>query len=434
MNDFGIIARQATAAAAAQSEWALVPFTERAAVLRRAGELFAERADEVAHLLVTEAVSTPDKARFEVGLVVQDCHEAAALPSRAVGEVHADAAGRLSFTERVPVGVVGVIAPYNAPVELAMRSVAPALALGNAVLLKPDPRTEGAGGDVIARILADAGLPDGLLHVVRGGAEAGAALVADPRVAVICFTGSTTAGRQVAELAARQLKRVHLELGGNSALIVLSDADLDHAVGVAAFGSFFHSGQVCMAVGRHLVHESLYDRYVELLAEAAERFPAGAIIDDRQVARIHDAVTGSVAAGARLVTGGHHENRHYRPTVLAEVPPSAPVFTTEVFGPVAPVTPFASDDEAVKLACDSEYGLSLAILTRDVPRGLAIARRVPAGMVHINDQTIDAAAHVPFGGVKSSGAGSRIGGTANLDAFTETRWFTVNAPAGTGAS
>ncbi|GLZ28705.1 aldehyde dehydrogenase [Lentzea sp. NBRC 105346] len=394
-------------------------------MLRRAGDLFVERADVLADALIREAVSTPAKAHFEVGLAAQDCHEAAVLPSHAAGEVLAGEEDRLSFYERVPVGVVGVIAPYNAPIELAVRSVAPALALGNAVVLKPDPRTSTAGGDIIAAIFAEAGLPGGVLHVLKGGATKGAELVADPRVSVICFTGSTSSGRQVAELAARHLKRVHLELGGNSALIVLDDADLEKAVEAGAFGSFFHQGQVCMAVGRHLVHKSLYDRYITMLGAVADRTPAGPIIDERQLARIHEIVTTSVHAGARLIAGGGHTGLHYRPTVLADVPPHAPAFTQEIFGPVAPVTPFGDDDEAVKLACDTDYGLSLGVLTRDVMRGLALAKRIPAGMVHINDQTIDAAAHVPFGGVKSSGAGSRVGGSANLDAFTETRWVTV---------
>jgi len=340
------------------------------------------------------------------------------------------------MARRVPAGVVGVITPFNAPLVLAMRSVAPALALGNAVVLKPDPRTAVCGGVVLARAFELAGLPPGVLHVLPGGAELGAALVADPHVRVISFTGSTTAGRAVGELAGRHLKRAHLELGGNSALIVLDDADLEQAVGAAAFGSFFHQGQACMAIGRHLVQDSIYPQYVQRLAAKADGLPVGdpatgqvalgPIIDAAQRDRVHQLVTSSVAAGARLAAGGTYQQLFYRPTVLADAGPSIPAYEQEVFGPVAPVTPFATLDDAVKLASDSAYGMSVGILTADMARGLALAERIPTGTVHINDQTLNDEAHVPFGGMLSSGTGSRFGGAAaNIEAFTETRWITA---------
>jgi benzaldehyde dehydrogenase (NAD) len=334
------------------------------------------------------------------------------------------------------VGVVGVIAPFNGPLALAMRAVAPALALGNAVLLKPDPRTAVCGGVAVAAVFEQAGLPPGVLHVLPGGADIGAALVEDPHVRVISFTGSTAAGRRIGELAGRHLKRAHLELGGNSALIVLDDADLDQAISAAAFGSFFYQGQICMTIGRHLVHESLYGQYVQRLAAkadglpvgdpATERVALGPLIDAGQRDRVHDLVTSSVAAGARLAAGGTYRDLFYRPTVLAEAGPSIPAYEQEVFGPVASVTPFATVDDAVKLASDSEYGLSLGILTSDVSYGLALAERIPTGIAHINDQTINDEAHAPFGGVSASGTGARFGGAAaNIDAFTETRWITA---------
>jgi benzaldehyde dehydrogenase (NAD) len=331
---------------------------------------------------------------------------------------------------------VGVIAPFNAPLILSIRSVAPALALGNAVILKPDPRTAVCGGVVLARVFEEAGLPPGLLHVLPGGPETGAALVADPGVRVISFTGSTAAGRLVGEAAGRHLKRAHLELGGNSAMIVLDDADLDRAVGAAAWGSFFHQGQICMTTGRHLVHSSIYDEYVRLLARKADSLPVGdpatdevalgPVIDAAQRDKIHKLVTTSVDAGAVLVAGGTYSGLFYRPTVLADATASAPAYREEVFGPVASVTPFSTDDEAVKLASDSDYGLSLGILTGDSMRGLALAERIPTGIVHVNDQTVNDEAHAPFGGVRASGTGSRFGGAeANIEAFTETRWVTV---------
>jgi benzaldehyde dehydrogenase (NAD) len=320
------------------------------------------------------------------------------------------------MVRRVPAGVVAVIAPFNGPLALAVRSVAPALALGNAVLLKPDPRSAVSGGVVLAAVFEQAGLPPGVLHVLPGGPDVGAALVEDPHVRIISFTGSTSAGRCVGELAGRHLKRAHLELGGNSALIVLDDADLDQAISAAAFGSFFYQGQICMTIGRHL---PVGDPVTEQVA-------LGPLIDAGQRDRVHQLVTGSVAAGARLAAGGTYRDLFYRPTVLAEAAPSIPAYQQEVFGPVAPVTPFATLDDAVQLASNSEYGLSLGILTRDVARGLALAERIPTGIAHINDQTINDEAHAPFGGVSASGTGSRFGGAAaNIEAFTETRWITA---------
>ncbi|GGL17746.1 aldehyde dehydrogenase [Sphaerisporangium melleum] len=430
------IATAAAQAAKAQRAWAATSFEERAAVLRRAGRLFEEHAADIQHWLVRESGSIPGKAAFETHVAAQECYEAAALASQPPGEILPTAKQRLSLARRVPAGVVGVISPFNAPLILGIRSVAPALALGNAVVFKPDPRTAVCGGVAIARVLEEAGLPAGVLHMLPGGVDAGEALVADPNVRVISFTGSTAAGRKVGELAARHLKRVHLELGGNSALVVLSDADLDLAVSAGAWGSFFHQGQICMTTGRHLVHASLKDEYVERLAAKADAMPVGdpatqqvalgPLIDERQRDKVHALVTGSVDGGARLAAGGTYEGLFYRPTVLTDLTAAAPAYAQEVFGPVAPVVSFSSLEEAASLAAESEYGLSLGVLTRDVMRGLALADLVPTGIVHVNDQTVDDEAVAPFGGVGASGTGSRFGGTrANVEAFTETQWVTM---------
>ncbi|MFI8191843.1 aldehyde dehydrogenase family protein [Streptomyces sp. NPDC085946] len=431
----------AAAAAAAQAEWARVPHFARARVLRRAGDLFTAHAGELREWLVRESGSVPDKADFELHVAAQECYEAAALASRPSGHVLPTEAARLSYTRRVPVGVVGVISPFNAPLILSVRSVAPALALGNAVVLKPDPRTAVCGGLSLAAVLAEAGLPEGLFHVLPGGPEAGQALVADPRVPVLSFTGSTAAGRAVGEAAGRHLKRAHLELGGNSALIVLEDADLDAVISTAAWGSFFHQGQVCMTTGRHLVHASLYDEYVERLAAKAEslavgdphreRVHLGPVIDARQLGRIHALVEASTARGAELAAGGTHEGLFYRPTVLAGVDDATPAYVEEVFGPVAPVRRFGTAGEAAALAARSAYGLSLGIVTCDPARGLALAERIPTGIVHINDQTVNDEAVAPFGGVAASGTGVRFGGESNLEAFTELRWTTVRGDVAT---
>ncbi|TVT00342.1 benzaldehyde dehydrogenase [Amycolatopsis bartoniae] len=430
------VASAAARAAEAQRAWSATPFQERAAILRRAGDLWQEHADELRTWLVREAGSVRGKADFELHVAAQECYEAAALPSHATGELLPSEAPRLSMVRRVPAGVVGVISPFNAPLILSIRSVAPALALGNTVLLKPDPRTAVCGGVALARVFEEAGLPAGVLQVLPGGADTGAALVTDPHVRVISFTGSTAAGRSVGELAGRHLKRAHLELGGNSALIVLEDADLEEAMGAAAWGSFFHQGQICMTTGRHLVHASLYDEYVERLADKADALavgdPAtedvalGPIIDSVQRDKIHTLVTASVDAGAKLMAGGTYRDLFYRATVLADAGPSVPAYDQEVFGPVAPVTKFSTLDEAVQLASDSEYGLSLGILTADVHSGLRLADRIPTGIAHVNDQTVNDEALAPFGGVAASGTGSRFGGpAANIEAFTETRWVTA---------
>ena len=431
------VATAAQAAVDAQIAWAALPFTARSAVLRKAGQLFIDHAAELAEWIVRESGGIQPKADLELHVAAEECFEAAAAASHPTGSILRSEMPRLSFSRRVPVGVVGVIAPFNFPLILSIRSVAPALALGNAVLLKPDPRTALCGGVILARVFEEAGLPSGLLGLLPGGADIGEAIITDPRVRVIAFTGSTAAGRRVGALGAQHLKRVHLELGGNSALIVMGDVDLEKAVSVGAFGSFLHQGQICMTTGRHIVADSIFSDYVNLLAEHAEHLPVGdpksgqvalgPIIDEKQRDRIHSMVTDTVAAGAVLKAGGTFDGLFYRPTVLADVPTSAPAYCEEVFGPVAPVVRFSSLDEAVALASASPYGLSLGILSGDGLRALELASRIPTGAIHINDQTVADEAVIPFGGTGISGNGSRMGGLANLDAYTETQWVTAQA-------
>jgi benzaldehyde dehydrogenase (NAD) len=429
------VTRAVKQAAAAQSAWAATPHTERSAILRRAAAIWEANAPEIEDWVIRESGKIGGAAAFETHNSTQEIYEAATLPGRPYGELLPSEQPRLSFAERVPVGVVGVISPFNFPQILATRSVAPALALGNAVVLKPDPRTSVCGGVVLARVFEEAGLPEGLLHVLPGGPDVGEALIADPLVRIISFTGSTAVGRRIGELAARHLKRAHLELGGNSALVILDDVDVAKAASAGAWGSFLHQGQICMTTGRHLVHEAVYDDYVAALAEKASHLPVGdpasgqvalgPIIDQRQLDKVHALVTASTDAGAKLAAGGTYEGLFYQPTVLSEVTPQMPAWAQEVFGPVAPVIKFSSAEEAAEIAAQTEYGLSLGILTRDVMRGLDLARKIPTGIVHINEQTVDDEANVPFGGIFDSGTGSRFGGSANLDAFTETRWITI---------
>ena len=433
----GDVTTAAAVAVAAQTAWAALPFTQRAAVMRKAGDLINQHAEEIQHWIMTEAGSILPKAELETHVGSEECYEAAGLASHPMGAILHSETPRLSFSRRVPAGVVGVIAPFNVPLILSIRSVAPALALGNAVILKPDPRTAVSGGVVLARVFEEAGVPEGVFSVLPGGADVGEALVIEPSVRVIAFTGSTAAGRIVGSLGAQHLKRVHLELGGNSALIVMDDVDVEKAVSVGAFGSFLHQGQICMTTGRHIVDAKIYEQYAASLAEHAGHLPVGdptsgvvalgPLIDERQRDRVHSMVTDSVAAGATLAAGGTYEGLFYRPTVLTNIPHSAPAFAEEVFGPVAPVVPYSSLEEAIAIASSSSYGLSLGILSGNGLRALEIASRIPTGAIHINDQTVADEAVIPFGGVGHSGNGSRMGGLANLEAYTETQWVTAQS-------
>lgn len=429
--------RATALAATAQRDWAGRPAEERAAVMRRAAAVLESHQDVLADWLVKEAGSGQGKAAFEVGLVTAELHLAAGTATMPYGQLLASGHPRLSLARRRPVGVVGVIAPFNFPGILAMRSVAPALALGNAVILKPDPRTSVAGGLFLAAVLEEAGVPAGVFGVVPGGAAAGAALVEHPRVPVISFTGSTAAGRVIGETAGRLLKRVHLELGGNNAMVVLPDVDVAAAASAGAWGSFLHQGQICMTTGRHLVHEDIHDEYVGLLAEKAAGIPVGdpatgcplgPVIDAHQRDKVHAIVTDSVAAGATLEAGGTFDGLFYRPTVLSGVRPEHRAFAEEIFGPVAPVLRFGDVDEAIDLVNATEYGLSVAVLSGDAFGAFELGDRIDSGVLHINDQTVDDEASAPFGGTGASGTGARFGGhEANIEAFTETQWVTVQS-------
>ncbi|GAA5234821.1 aldehyde dehydrogenase family protein [Verticiella sediminum] len=439
LTDAAGIARSAAAAAQAQPEWAALPYEERAAVVRRAAALAQTHFGVIADWLVRESGSTRGKAGFETSISVKVLHEAASLPSRSVGEILPSVPGRLSLARRRPLGVVGVIAPFNFPLYLALRAVAPALALGNAVVLKPDPRTAVCGGMAIARLFELAGLPAGLLHVLPGDGAAGAALVADPNVAMIQFTGSTAAGRKVGEAASRHLKKVSLELGGKNSLIVLDDADLDLAIANTAWGAYLHQGQICMATGRILVQRKIHDRFLERLTAKAASLTVGdphradvalgPLINAAQRDHASGVLRAAEAAGARVETGGTCEGLFFAPTVLSGVSPDNPAFSEEIFAPVAVVVPFDTDEEAIALANRTEYGLSMAILSADVGRALRIGERLRTGLLHINDQTVNDEVINPFGGVGASGNGSAIGGPANWEEFTQWQWLTIKGQA-----
>jgi benzaldehyde dehydrogenase (NAD) len=424
-------------AAQAQPKWAETPPDDRARILRQAARVIEDNWQEIMSWIIRETGGVTAKAGYEVAMAAGELYHSAALLTQPIGQILPSAdIERMSLARRVPVGVVSVITPWNVPLVLSMRSVAPALALGNAVVLKPDPQTPVCGGFLLARVFEEAGLPSGLLSVLPGGAEVGEALVTAPVVRLVTFTGSSAVGRRVGELAGRNLKKVSLELGGNSPMLVLDDADLDAASSCGAWGSFLHQGQVCMATSRHIVLRSVADAYLKKLAARAAALPVGdpfrseaaigPLINEKQLNRVHGVVTDSVAAGARLVTGGTHDGLFYKPTVLGNVAAKSRAFQDEIFGPVAPGTIAEGDDQAIELANQTDYGLAAAVQTGSVERGLRVARKLKAGMVHVNDQTIADHPGIPMGGMGQSGNGARFGSTTNLDEFTEWQWVTVS--------
>ncbi|TKK91665.1 aldehyde dehydrogenase family protein [Herbidospora galbida] len=418
-------------AAAAQPAWAEPPYTERAAALRTAAARLEAKAAEVRDLIVRETGCIPGKADYEIGAAIGELHAAAALAARPVGEVlPSNHAGRFSLAERLPLGVVAAITPWNFPLVLGMRVVAPALALGNTVVLKPSPETPLSGGSLFADLF------DGdVLQIVQGGPEVGERLVTHPETAMVHFTGSTTVGRAIAAQAGGLLKKVSLELGGNNALVVLDDADLEQAAMIGAWSSFHYQGQTCITAGRHIVQAGIAEAYIaELTRRAAavkvgdpftEAVGLGPMINERQFTRAADMLSEAVAAGATVLTGGPGELPFFRPAVVTSVDEGMRLWREEIFAPVAPVLVVADEEEAIRVVNDTEYGLVNSVATADLRRGLSVARRLRGGMVHVNDATPQDEAGVPFGGIGQSGLGGRSGGDDNLEEFTTRRWLTT---------
>ena len=420
----------------AQEEWANTPPQARSRIVSRVASLLEEHAEDVAHLTAIEGGGVRAKAEFEAGAAGGVAAHAAGMSLRNRGEQSDSIVpGKENVVVKEPAGVVGVITPWNFPLVLSMRAVAPALALGNAVVLKPDEHTPVTGGLLLARLFELAGLPDGLLNVVTGyGSDVGDHLSGHETPSVISFTGSTEVGRRVARNAAENFHLPALELGGNNAHVVTDDVDLDAAIEAGAFGSFTHQGQVCISINRHLVHEDVYDEYVAGLAAAAEGLPVGdpldegsvvgPIINESQFEAMIGFLEDSVEMGAEVEAGGDYDDPYVEPTVLSNVTNGMPTACNEHFGPIAPVIPFSGDEEAVALANDTEFGLSGSVHCRDVGRARAIADRMETGMVHINDQPLNDDPQAPFGGVKASGMG-RYNDRWIADEFTTTRWISI---------
>jgi benzaldehyde dehydrogenase (NAD) len=420
-------------AVSAGEQWAKVSSQTRAAILRRAGEILDQHSEEVVYWLIRESGSPRLKAILEVRAAKEYLYHAADLAVHPTMKVLKNDDDMLSSIERVPLGVVGVIAPFNFPLALALRSIAAALAMGNSVVLKPSLNTAVSGGVVIARVLEEACLPEGVLQVLPGGDEAGAALTDDPHVSMIAFTGSTAVGRKIGMTAGSTLKRISLELGGKNPFVVLSDADLESAARAGAFSTFFHQGQLCIAVGIHLVHETLIDRYAARMAELGkvikvgnpylDQVGLGPIISQKQRDRVHSLVEEAIRLGAELLEGGSFQGLFYRPTVLKNVPQNARAFKEEIFGPVAVIVSFKDESEAIRLANGTGYGLTASVFG-ELQRARKVGEQIETGMLHINDTTLIGDAKAPFGGVKGSGNFARIGGRASIEDYTTWRWTT----------
>jgi acyl-CoA reductase-like NAD-dependent aldehyde dehydrogenase len=428
----------ADAAAAAFPTWSKLGPNARRSVLLKAADLLDGRAAEFVNLMATEIGATAGWAQFNVKLAAGMLREAASLTTQITGEIiPSDKPGCVSMAVRQPAGVVLGIAPWNAPVILGVRAIATPLACGNTVVLKASEICPGTH-HMIGAVLRDAGLPAGAINVITNAPENAPevieALIAHPAVRRINFTGSTRVGRIIAETAARFLKPVLLELGGKASLVVLDDADLDAAVAASAFGAFMNQGQICMSTERIVVDNTVADDFVAKLAAKAEslqagnprhgNFALGSLVGVEAAERISGLVNDAVSKGAQLLAGGRVDGTVMSATVLDHVTPAMRLYGEESFGPVVCVVRATGVEEAVRIANDTEYGLSAAVFGRDVTRALDVAHRIDSGICHINGATVHDEAQMPFGGVKASGYG-RFGGKAGINEFTELRWITI---------
>ncbi|PJG46210.1 salicylaldehyde dehydrogenase [Sphingobium sp. LB126] len=430
-------------AAAALSQWSALGPNARRAVLNRAADALDARADALVDAMKTEIGATEGWARFNATLAVGMVREAAALTTQIGGEViPSDKPGCLAMAVRERAGVVLGIAPWNAPIILGVRAIAVPLACGNTVILKASetcPRTH----SLIIEAFAEAGFPEGAVNSVTNAPEdAGdivGALIDHPAVRRINFTGSTHVGRIIAKRAAEHLKPVLLELGGKAPFVVLDDADLDEAVKAAAFGAFMNQGQICMSTERIILVDAIADAFAEKFAAKAAtlvagdpregKTPLGSVVDIKTVNHVNALIDDALAKGARLLSGAKGTGVLMSATVIDGVTPEMNLYRDESFGPVVAIIRAKDEADAIRIANDSEYGLSAAVFTGDAARGLRVARQIRSGICHVNGPTVHDEAQMPFGGVGASGYG-RFGGKAGIDSFTELRWITVETQSG----
>ncbi|ASB87504.1 aldehyde dehydrogenase family protein [Bacillus sonorensis] len=424
------------AALEAKQKWDRVGPYEKRAILEKAAAYIEEHKEAIVFLIMEELGGTRLKAAFEIDLVINMIKEAAGFPLRMEGKIlPSPVAGKENRIYRIPAGVVGVISPFNFPFFLSVKSVAPALGAGNGVVLKPHEDTPICGGTLIAKIFEEAGLPKGLLNVVVTDIEEiGDSFVEHPIPRIISFTGSTKVGSYIGQLAIKHFKKPLLELGGNSALIVLEDADLEYAVNAAAFSRFTHQGQICMSANRILVHKEVYPQFLKLFYQKVSAFKSGdpmdpetiigPVINERQAENLRKAIEKGIEEGAVPLIKGDIKGNLVEPTILTDVKPDMSIAREELFGPVVCVIPFQTEEEAVRIANDTPFGLSGAVHTGNVERGVEIAKQIETGMIHVNDTTINDEPHIAFGGEKQSGLG-RLNGEWSLDEFTTLKWVSV---------
>ncbi len=424
------------AAAKAQKEWAETTPSIKRNIFDKAVSIMNDRKDEIKDWIIKESGGTNVKAETEWMIAMESLRVSSSYPYEVNGKIFPSMVpGKESRMYRKPLGVVTVISPWNFALNLTMRSVAPALATGNAVVLKPAGFTPVTGATLVAKIFEEAGLPKGLLNVVLGkGSEIGDYLVEHPTTKLVSFTGSTPVGRGIAEKAGSQFKKLSLELGGNNVHIVLDDADVDNAVDAAIFGKFMHQGQICMGINRILIADKIYDTFTDKFLEKAkalkvgdpsdENTSVGPIIDESQVEKISDMIDQAVKDGAKMLTDKKIEGNLIHPVVFSEVKNEMDIAQNEIFGPVALLIKFKDDEEAIKMANDTELGLSGAVHSGNTERALYVAKHIETGMVHINDQPVNDDANAVFGGEKNSGVG-RFNGEFVKEEFTTTQWITV---------
>jgi acyl-CoA reductase-like NAD-dependent aldehyde dehydrogenase len=428
----------ADTAAAAFPSWAAVRPSERRILLLAAADLLAARARDFTDVMAGETGAAEPWVNFNVMLAANMLREVASFVTQINGQVHtSEIPGCLSMSIRQPVGVVLGIAPWNAPIILAVRAIAAPLACGNTVILKASEISPGTQL-ALGHVFKDAGFPAGVVNVISNApadaADVVETLIAHPAVRRINFTGSTRVGRIIAETAGRHLKPVLLELGGKAPLVVLDDADLDQAVNAAAFGAFMYQGQICMSTERVVVDQKVADAFVAKFAAKALALPAGdprngnvvlgPLIGEDAAERVESLIEEAVAKGAKLAAGGQRDGCIMAATVLDHVTAEMRIYHEESFGPVAPVIRVRDVKDAIRIANDTDYGLSAAVYGRDVNRALAVAKQIESGICHINGPTVQDEAQIPFGGMKASGYG-RFGGHAAINEFTELRWITV---------
>lgn len=428
----------AEAAGKAFDAWSRIGPGERRGKLLMAADLMEARQAEFIERMVAETGATPGWAGFNVMVAAGMLREAASLTTQIQGDIiPSNVPDSMAMGVRVPCGVVLGIAPWNAPVILGTRAIATPLACGNSVILKASEQCP-ATHHLIGEVLNEAGLGDGIVNVItndpKDAPDVVKALIEHPAVRRINFTGSTQVGRIIAETAARQLKPALLELGGKAPFLVLDDADLDAAVDAAIFGAFFNQGQICMSTERLIVDESVADAFVEKLAARAGKLKAGDPRDDNNALgtlvnaesgeKLNQLLDDAVGKGARLASGGKAEGVIMQPTVIDGVTQRMRLYGEESFGPVVAMMRVNGEEEAIRIANDSEYGLSAAVFSRDTARAMRVANRIESGICHINAPTVHDEPQMPFGGVKASGYG-RFGGRAGIEEFTELRWMTV---------